>query len=527
MSLTAPLARTRRPRRPGQPRRAWRRAISPLALLAVWQLASTTGVLPREKLDSPLNVLDSLVGLWTDGRLLDAIQVSVTRVLVGFALGAVVGVGLAVVAGLSRLGEDVVDAPMQMLRTLPHFGLLPLFILWFGIDEAPKYALIALGVAFPLYVNTFAGIRGVDPKYLDAARAFGLTWTERLRHVVLPGALPSTLVGLRLSLGVAWLTLIVVADQHHRRHRLPRLRRGRVRPHRRGGRRPAHLQRARAAHRRARPHPREEGPRMATRLNAPHALRPPTVPPTVQVRGLRRSFGDTVVLDDLDLDVAPGELVALLGRSGSGKSTLLRLLAGLDAPDAGTAEVDGVTSVAFQEPRLLPWRRVAQNVALGLRTGSRRDRDGRARELLGEVGLTEKADVWPVTLSGGQAQRASLARALVSEPGLLLLDEPFSALDALTRIEMHDLLLRVWARHRASVLLVTHDVDEALLLADRVIVLDQGRVAHSLHLDLPRPRALHDPRLVAHRATLLDQLGVHAAHAAASPTTDTAQEAVS
>ncbi len=132
-----------------------------------------------------------------------------TRVLVGFALGAVVGVGLAVVAGLSRLGEDVVDAPMQMLRTLPHFGLLPLFILWFGIDEAPKYALIALGVAFPLYVNTFAGIRGVDPKYLDAARAFGLGWTERLRHVVLPGALPSTLVGLRLSLGVAWLTLIV------------------------------------------------------------------------------------------------------------------------------------------------------------------------------------------------------------------------------------------------------------------------------------------------------------------------------
>ncbi len=209
MSLTAPLARTRRLRRPGQPRRAWRRAISPLALLAVWQLASSSGVLPREKLDSPLNVLDSLVGLWTDGRLLDAIQVSVTRVLVGFVLGAVVGVGLAVVAGLSRLGEDVVDAPMQMLRTLPHFGLLPLFILWFGIDEAPKYALIALGVAFPLYVNTFAGIRGVDPKYLDAARAFGLTWTERLRHVVLPGALPSTLVGLRLSLGVAWLTLIV------------------------------------------------------------------------------------------------------------------------------------------------------------------------------------------------------------------------------------------------------------------------------------------------------------------------------
>lgn len=199
----------RRPRRVRSGARAWRRAVSPLALLALWQLASTTGVLPRDKLDSPAQVVQSLVGLWSDGRLTDAVGVSLTRVVVGFALGAAVGVGLAIVAGLSRLGEDAVDAPMQMLRTLPHFGLLPLFVLWFGIDESPKYALIALGVAFPLYVNTFAGIRGVDPKLLDAARALRLTWAERLRHVVVPGALPSALVGLRLSLGVAWLTLIV------------------------------------------------------------------------------------------------------------------------------------------------------------------------------------------------------------------------------------------------------------------------------------------------------------------------------
>ena len=209
MSVTTALRRAPR-QAPGRERRgAWRRAVSPLALLGAWQLASVTGVLPPDKLESPLHVLDSLVGLAADGRLGDAVQVSLSRVLVGFAIGAAVGVALAVVAGLSRLGEDVVDAPMQMLRTLPHFGLLPLFILWFGIDETPKYALIALGVAFPLYVNTFAGIRGVDPTFLDAARALGLTWTERLRQVVVPGALPSALVGLRLSLGVAWLTLIV------------------------------------------------------------------------------------------------------------------------------------------------------------------------------------------------------------------------------------------------------------------------------------------------------------------------------
>lgn len=183
--------------------------MSPLVLLAVWQAASVTGVLPQDTLDSPVHVFQSLVDLWQAGKLQDAVGVSLTRVVIGFAIGAVLGVGLAVVAGLSRLGEDAVDAPLQMLRTLPHFGLLPLFVLWFGVDESPKYALIALGVLFPLYVNTFAGIQGVDPKFIDAARALGLSWSERLRQVVLPAALPSVLVGLRLSLGVAWLTLIV------------------------------------------------------------------------------------------------------------------------------------------------------------------------------------------------------------------------------------------------------------------------------------------------------------------------------
>jgi sulfonate transport system ATP-binding protein len=224
---------------------------------------------------------------------------------------------------------------------------------------------------------------------------------------------------------------------------------------------------------------------------------------TARTRGLSRAFGDRRILDGLDLDIERGEFVALLGRSGSGKSTLLRALAGLDRETTGELTVDGTVGVAFQEPRLLPWKSVIDNVALGL-AGPR----AKAREALDEVGLTARADAWPLTLSGGEAQRASLARALVREPGLLLLDEPFSALDALTRITMHRLVLDLWKRHseRTSVLLVTHDVDEALVLADRVLVLGQGRITYESRVETERPRQLAD--LIHLRAELLHHLGV-------------------
>jgi sulfonate transport system ATP-binding protein len=207
--------------------------------------------------------------------------------------------------------------------------------------------------------------------------------------------------------------------------------------------------------------------------------------PSVRLRGFTRCFGDTVVLHDLDLDIAAGEFVALLGRSGSGKTTLLRTLAGLDAPDGQDVVTPGRRAVVFQDPRLLPWKRVWRNVALGLSGPDARDQ---ARAALAEVGLGHRLDVWPTTLSGGEAQRAALARALVREPELLLLDEPFASVDALTRIRMHDLVLSLWRTHRPAVLLVTHDVDEAITLADRVLVLDAGRIAGEERIDLPRPR---------------------------------------
>jgi sulfonate transport system ATP-binding protein len=227
--------------------------------------------------------------------------------------------------------------------------------------------------------------------------------------------------------------------------------------------------------------------------------------PVVSATGLSRSFGDHRVLDDLNLEIAPGEFVALIGRSGSGKSTLLRALADLDRAVEGRMAVDGEVAVAFQDARLVPWKKVRQNVSLGLRVENPAQA---ASAALGEVGLTEHAAAWPSTLSGGEAQRASLARALAREPRLLLLDEPFGALDALTRITMHKLVLGLWERHRPAVLLVTHDVDEALALADRVLVLADGRIAHESRIELDRPRNRDHHLLIDLRDRLLRELGV-------------------
>ena len=197
------------------PRPRWislRRFASPLALVALWQAASMAGLISPRVLAAPSAVLSTAWTLLIGGDLVTNMAVSLQRVVLGLLIGVFVGTVTALSAGLSRLGEDIVDAPMQMLRTLPFLALVPMFILWFGIGEMPKVALVALGATFPIYLNLMAGIRGIDPKLIEAARVFGLGRGSVIRHVVLPGALPSALVGLRYALGTAWLSL-VVAEQ--------------------------------------------------------------------------------------------------------------------------------------------------------------------------------------------------------------------------------------------------------------------------------------------------------------------------
>jgi sulfonate transport system ATP-binding protein len=228
------------------------------------------------------------------------------------------------------------------------------------------------------------------------------------------------------------------------------------------------------------------------------------------VRHLHKAFGKREVLQDIDLHIPAGQFVAVVGRSGCGKSTLLRLLAGLDAPSSGDllagsaplADARSDTRLMFQDARLLPWKKVIDNVGLGL-SGDWRPR---ALQALEAVGLADRAKEWPAALSGGQKQRVALARALIHEPRLLLLDEPLGALDALTRIEMQQLIESLWQKHGFTVLLVTHDVSEAVAIADRVLLIEDGKLGLDLQVDLPRPRQRGSARLAALEGQVLDRV---------------------
>ncbi|GAB2880487.1 ATP-binding cassette domain-containing protein [Paraburkholderia jirisanensis] len=231
---------------------------------------------------------------------------------------------------------------------------------------------------------------------------------------------------------------------------------------------------------------------------------------SVELRGVRKQYGERTVLADFDLSIERGSFVAIVGRSGCGKSTLLRLVAELETPSAGSVEKHAGaagsaafdTRIMFQDARLLPWKSVLQNVMLGLGRGARED----ARAVLAEVGLAERANDWPAQLSGGQRQRVALARALVHRPQLLLLDEPLGALDALTRIEMHALIERLWREHRFTALLVTHDVHEAVALADRILLIDEGRIALDQPVPLARPRERASVGFAAIEARVLQRV---------------------
>ncbi|EPN4180554.1 aliphatic sulfonates ABC transporter ATP-binding protein [Cronobacter sakazakii] len=228
------------------------------------------------------------------------------------------------------------------------------------------------------------------------------------------------------------------------------------------------------------------------------------------LEGVTKRYGEKTILNALDLHIPAGQFVAVVGRSGGGKSTLLRLLAGLETPDGGElragnaplADAREDTRMMFQDARLLPWKKVLDNVGLGLRGDWR----PAARQTLEEVGLADRANDWPAALSGGQKQRVALARALIHRPGLLLLDEPLGALDALTRLEMKELIVSLWREHGFTVLLVTHDVSESVAMAERVLLIEDGKIGLDMAVELPHPRHHGTPRLAELEARVLNRV---------------------
>ena len=506
--------------------------LMPIAVLLLWQVGSNLHVIEANVLPAPIAVAQAGWRLARSGELWTNIEISACRALAGFAIGGGIGFALGMLNGLSSLSETLTDSTLQMIRNIPHLALIPLVILWFGIDEEAKMFLVALGVFFPIYVNTLHGVRSVDPHLLEMAPRLWHAPPALFRRVVLPGALPSIFVGLRYG------ARHHVADADRRRddrrllrHRLhgderPRVHAGR----RRGVRHPALRAAGQARGQRwrgcwsaprspgtpptqrpdamtvdgSRPRRRSELPRSELHRRRGHAAR------AWQSRSARIRCCAASISTSPPGSSSPSSAAAAAARSTlvaadrrAGRAEQRRI-ASMVGPTAGSDAV----RLMFQEPRLLPWERVAGNVEVGLahaRGRRERERAGGGRAGAGRPGRPRDT-TGPRVLSGGQKQRVALARALVSHPRLLALDEPLGALDALTRIEMQELIERVWQAKGFTAIVVTHDVAEAVALADRILLLEDGVVAMDVPVDLPRPRRRGDARAAEIEGRILDRL---------------------
>ena len=493
-----------------------------MLLLSLAELAVKTGWVSANLLPAPSDVVQTLVVMGPQ-ELLRHMLASTGRVASGFALGAGLGLLLGAVVGLSRRSEDLLNPTFQALRAIPSLAWVPLLLLWLGIDEASKVVLIAIGAFFPVYMGVSSGFRDVDRKLVEVGQMYGLGPVAMVRRVLLPAALPPILTGLRNGLSLSWM-FMVAAELIAATQGLGYL----LTDGRETGRAdivlaaifftctagPAERHRDAAARTTAASLARHAG-------HARHLTRylSPTMTDLLNIRIRSKHYGQHRVLGRVDIALQAAEVVSLVGASGCGKSTLLRVVAGLERDFVGDIQLNGHVlndrspdiGYIFQEPRLFPWLGVAENIAFG--ADPRKPEPERVTELLNEVGLDGLAQSLPKQLSGGQAQRAAIARGLYNRPRLLLMDEPFSAVDAFTRMKLQDLLTRIVQHHGITVLLVTHDIEEAVYLSDRVLVLeaDSGTVRTEVAVPHNRPRQRADNDLTATRAQILENL--HAVHA--------------
>lgn len=511
--------------------------VLPLAILLLWWLASHVWGAPALLLPPPESVARRIALLTASGELPRHAATSMARVFAGFLISASCALSLALaVSRFPRAGEAL-SLVLEALRVVPPLSLVPLLILWLGIDEAPKLAIVVLASFFPVYLSSLSALRSVTGAYRELARVLGLTMGETVRHILIPGAAPGILTGLRLGFGYAWRALVgaeliaaasglgyliedasalartdvvmagiltiavlgILCDALFRRA-AARLEPG---ARRRAGSGALRLQR--------------DEPREPRELRKLQKARPSAELPGIALDALtvRHPGAAAPTLDRLTLEIPAGRVAAVLGRSGCGKTTLIRAIAGLMDAQSGAVRFTGSSrprlSMVFQDPTLLSWKTVRENVALSVlrecaAAGRDAVRDPRVEDALRLAGLLDRAEAFPAELSGGQRQRVGFARALACEPEVLLMDEPFGALDALTRRELQDESVRIFERRRMTVLMITHDVREAVRMADEAVILGDGGVAARFALALPRPRRLSDPGVGALEERILEVL---------------------
>lgn len=502
---------------PGAECRSGLRRFLPILLPAVillgWWLVTSSGAVPALLLPGPGAVAKRFLSLLDSGELLTHAAVSMGRVFAGFLLSASAALGLALLLYRRPLWESALSLVLEALRVIPPLSLVPLLILWLGIDEAPKLAIVVLASFFPIYLSALTALRSVSSKYKELAQMLGLTESARVQEILLPGAAPGILTGLRLGFGYAWRALVgaeliaaasglgILCDQLFRRGA--------------EGWTKSRLNRRRKI----------DGGQTALETGSSSTAEPERSLWGIAFEGLVVSYPGLTQppVNHLTLSIAPGSVTAVLGRSGCGKTTLLKAAAGLLLPQAGAVRftspnASGGTypkvAMVFQEPLLLPWKTVRENAALALsaRTGEglpEACKSAAVTQALTLAGIADLAERFPAELSGGQQQRAGLARALSAEPDVLLMDEPFGALDALTRLELQDETRALFNRRRMTVLMITHDVREAVRMADRAVVLRGGSAAADHSLLMPFPRRFSDPAVGAAEEVLLAELLHH------------------
>ncbi|MEY9226206.1 ABC-type nitrate/sulfonate/bicarbonate transport system ATPase subunit/ABC-type nitrate/sulfonate/bicarbonate transport system permease component [Bradyrhizobium ottawaense] len=472
-----------------------------IPVLALWTAVSEAGVFPRAFFPGPADVLRAFFTLTYKGILPDYLQDSLIRLATGAAVGMALGIPLGILIGTSRWAHRICWPVLLFFQAIGDIAWLPILLIWFGFGLTTMTFVIVYTVLFPVVLNTVLGVESVPRDLARAALSLGASRARVLWEVTLPGALPNIITGLRNGLGYGWRALIAVemivgtsgigfmmfdarragstveillGDDHSR---IALVHRGRL------------------------------GPRAARARDRP-ALGIGDIMKTLSLRNLGKTYFDpyagahVTAVHDVSLDVEPGEFISVVGPSGCGKTTILNMIAGFIPYSKGDILLDGKPvhgpgperGVVFQSFALFPWKTVLDNVGFGpkMRGVPKAERDRIAREYLALAGLSHAAHRYPNELSGGMQQRVGVVRALANNPDVLLMDEPFASVDAQTRMTLQEELTRIWQERKPTVIFITHDVPEAVFLANRVVVLSKGRVLDEIAVDLPRPRVWDD-----------------------------------